>query len=96
MPSSETSLIPMTELPSAAVPVPAQRVPERSDFLEGDEPTAAKVADFLARALPARSGGPATTAEALVPRICDALLSNHSIKAYGRDLVDFVRHLQTQ
>ena len=38
--------------------------------------------------------GPATTAEALVPWVCDVLLSNHSVKAYGRDLVDFVRHMQ--
>ena len=36
------------------------------------------------------------TAGALVPWICDALLSNHSVKAYGRDLMDFVRHMQAQ
>ena len=35
-------------------------------------------------------------AGALVPWICDALLSNHSVKAYGRDLIDFVRHMQAQ
>ena len=37
-----------------------------------------------------------TTAGALVPWICDALLSNHSVKAYGRDLMDFLRHMQAQ
>ena len=26
----------------------------------------------------------------------DVLLSNHSVKAYGRDLMDFVRHMQAQ
>ena len=31
-----------------------------------------------------------------VPWICDALLSNHSVKAYGRDLMDFLRHMQAQ
>jgi site-specific recombinase XerD len=31
-----------------------------------------------------------------VPWICDSLLSNHSVKAYGRDLVDFVRHMDAQ
>jgi integrase/recombinase XerD len=31
-----------------------------------------------------------------VPWICDALLSNHSVKAYGRDLTDFLRHMQAQ
>ena len=35
-------------------------------------------------------------AGALVPWICDALLSNHSVKAYGRDFMDFVRHMQAQ
>ena len=38
---------------------------------------------------------PPTTAGALVPWICDALLSNHSVKAYGRDLMDFLRHMQS-
>ena len=50
---------------------------------------------FLAHALEA-SGGSATVAGALVPWICDALLSNHSVKAYGRDFMDFVRHMQAQ
>ena len=31
-----------------------------------------------------------------MPWICDALLSNHSVKAYGRDLMDFLRHMQSQ
>ena len=31
-----------------------------------------------------------------MPWICDALLSNHSVKAYGRDLMDFLRHMQAQ
>ena len=70
-------------------------VPERSDFFEGDAPAADKVQAFLANALEA-SGGSATVAGALVPWICDALLSNHSVKAYGRDFMDFVRHMQAQ
>jgi site-specific recombinase XerD len=79
-------------------PAPPRRplMPERSDFLAGDEPAADKVEAFLAKALPAVTSNPATTAHALVPWICDALLSNHSIKAYGRDFVDFVRHMQAQ
>ena len=61
-------------------------LPERTDFLEGDAPAAAKVEAFLAQALAAAgTDGPAATG-ALVPWICDALLSNHSVKAYGRDL----------
>jgi hypothetical protein len=70
-------------------------VPERSDFLEGDSPAAEKVEAFLANAL-AATGGANITAGALVPWICDALLSNHSVKAYGRDLMDFLRHMQAQ
>jgi hypothetical protein len=70
-------------------------VPERSDFFEGDAPAADKVQAFLANALEA-SGGSANVAGALVPWICDALLSNHSVKAYGRDFLDFVRQMQAQ
>ncbi len=70
-------------------------VPERSDFLEGNAPAAHKVQAFLANALEA-SDGSATVAGPLVPWICDALLSNHSVKAYGRDFMDFVRHMQAQ
>ena len=80
-------------------PTPPRRtplLPERSDFLEGDAPAAAKVEAFLARALEATGSDAPTTAGALVPWICDALLSNHSVKAYGRDLMDFLRHMQAQ
>src|SRR5271166_3400887 len=76
----------------AAPPRPAPLLPERSDFLEGDSPAAAKVEAFLAQAFAAT--GSASPAQALVPWICDALLSNHSVKAYGRDLMDFLRHMQ--
>ena len=57
---------------------------ERTDFLEGDAPAAAKVETFLAQARAATGSG-TPTAGALVPWICDVLLSNHSVKAYGRD-----------
>ena len=86
---SETSL---SALPAARPPL----MLERSDFLDGDTPAADKVQVFLARALEASGGDAPTTAEALVPWICDALLSNHSVKAYGRDLNDFLRHMQAQ
>jgi site-specific recombinase XerD len=82
----------------AAEPAPprAPLVPERSDFLEGDAPAADKVEAFLAKALEASGSDANATAGALVPWICDALLSNHSVKAYGRDLMDFLRHMQAQ
>src|SRR4051794_30285370 len=78
------------------VPARVPLMPERSDLLEGDSPAAAKVEAFLARALAATGTDAPTTAGALVPWICDALLSNHSVKAYGRDLMDFLRHMQAQ
>ena len=81
---------------TATAPPRVPLVPERSDFLEGDAPAATKVEAFLARALEATGSDALTTAGALVPWICDALLSNHSVKAYGRDLMDFVRHMQAQ
>src|SRR5512135_1629146 len=69
-------------------------LPERTEFLDGESPAPAKVEAFLAQAFAASgSDGPA---KALVPWICDALLSNHSVKAYGRDLMDFLRHMQAQ
>jgi integrase/recombinase XerD len=77
-----------------ALPPRPPLVPERSDFFEGDAPAADKVEAFLANALGA--SGSASVAAALVPWICDALLSNHSVKAYGRDFMDFVRRMQAQ
>ena len=50
--------------------------PERNDLLEGDAPAATKVEAFLARALETVGGDADITAGALVPWICDALLSN--------------------
>src|SRR5436309_8945177 len=89
--------IPATPPPEAElVPHRIPLVPERSDFLEGDAPAADKVEAFLAQALAATGTEAPTTAGALVPWICDALLSNHSVKAYGRDLLDFLRHMQAQ
>ena len=58
--------------------------------------TAAKVEAFLSRALEATGSEALTTAGALVPWICDVLLSNHSVKAYGRDLMDFLRQMRAQ
>src|SRR5438132_7969304 len=80
---------PVSPLPSEVAPPRTPLMPERSDFLEGDAPAAAKVEAFLARALEATGTDAPTTAGALVPWICDALLSNHSVKAYGRDLMRF-------
>jgi hypothetical protein len=98
VPNSDEERVPCAAEDTAQLPaLPARPplVPERSDFLEGDAPAADKVQAFLARALEA-SDGSATVAAALVPWICDALLSNHSVKAYGRDFMDFVRHMQAQ
>jgi site-specific recombinase XerD len=85
-----------TDVPAVMPPKRPPLVPERSDFLDGDAPAAARVEEFLARALGAAGGSAPTAAGALVPWICDALLSNHSVKAYGRDLTDFLRHMQAQ
>jgi site-specific recombinase XerD len=71
-------------------------LPENSDFLQGDAPASDKVAAFLASALESTNASGTATAEALVPWICDVLQSNHSVKAYGRDLTDFLRHMQAQ
>src|SRR3954463_16642559 len=97
MESMTPSKLPAIPEPEVEAPPPhAPLVPERSDFFEGDAPAAARVEAFLANALAATGGDAPTTAGALVPWICDALLSNHSVKAYGRDLMDFLRHMQAQ
>jgi len=85
-----------SQLPALpATPPRPPLVPDRSDFLEGDVAVAHMVQAFLANALEA-SDGSATVAGPLVPWICDALLSNHSVKAYGRDFMDFARHMRAQ
>jgi site-specific recombinase XerD len=71
-------------------------VPERSDLLDGDVPAADKVEAFLTAALDAAGDAARPMAAALVPWMCDALASKHSIKAYNRDFMDFVRHMQSQ
>src|SRR5512147_1702298 len=85
-PQSEAELVPHR------IPL----VPERSDFLDGDAPATEKVEAFLARVFSATGSEATSTAGAMVPWICDALLSNHSVKAYGRDLMDFLRHMEAQ
>ena len=92
----DSRTLPAVPPTDAAPPRPAPLLPERSDFLEGDAPAAAKVEAFLARALEATGSEATRTAGALGPWICDVLLSNHSVKAYGRDLMDFVRHMRAQ
>src|SRR5438874_1341294 len=94
MPSPNLPAVP--EPKAEPAPPRAPLVPERTEFLEGDIPAADKVQAFLANALAATGSDAPTTAGALVPWICDALLSNHSVKAYGRDLMDFMRHMQAQ
>src|SRR5262245_32575104 len=104
MTKSDAESRPITDAVDTAVPVAGAEavpprvplVPERSDFLEGDAPAADKVQAFLAGALAAISNEANLIAAALVPYVCDALLSNHSVKAYGRDLMDFLRHMQAQ
>ena len=85
------------DLPATQEKLPGRLplVPERTEFLEGDSPAADKVGAFLEHAL-AASESANLAAGALVPWICDALLSDHSVKAYGRDLVDFLRRMDAQ
>ena len=72
----ETALPALPPPDAEVAPHRTPLVPERSDFLEGDAPAAEKVEAFLARAFSA-TGSEATSATgALVPWICDVLLSN--------------------
>ena len=53
--------------PAIVKPKAPPLVPERTDFLEGDAPAAAKVEAFLAQALAATGGDAPTTAGAWDP-----------------------------
>ena len=72
----------------------APLVPEDTHVFEGDEPAADKVSAFLSRVIPAANQAGGSPAAALVPWVCDVLLSEHSVKAYGRDLADFATHMR--
>ena len=82
--------------PAVALPPARRWCPSGRSSWRATAPAAAKVEAFLAQALAATGSDANITAGALVPWICDALLSNHSVKAYGRDLMDFLRHMQAQ
>ena len=69
-------------------------VPERIDVFEGDEPAEEKVSAFLARVIPAAEEASGSVAGALVAWVCDVLLSEHSVRAYGRDLAHFAQHMR--
>ncbi len=62
---------------------------------ETGEDVGQKVADLLAGIFAASGSltGPVTPATALVPWVADVLFSEHSFRAYGRDLADFVEHM---
>ena len=68
-------------------------MPERSDFLEGDSPAAAKVEAFLSQAFAATGSESPATAGALVPWVCDVLPSNHLVKAYPAETLQGIRDL---
>jgi site-specific recombinase XerD len=70
-------------------------VPERIDVFDGDEPAEEKVSAFLATVIPAaEEARQKSPAGALFAWVCDVLLSEHSVKAYGRDLAHFVVHMR--
>lgn len=75
--------------------LPAPLVAESTRLNWGSESTEEKVSEFLARVIPATDANQAApdARSALIPWVCDTLLSEHSVVGYGRDLAHFVRHL---
>jgi hypothetical protein len=69
-------------------------VPEQTDVFEGEAPAEEKVSAFLASVIPAAEEARGSPAGALVAWVCDVLLSENSVKAYGRDLAHFVQHMR--
>lgn len=76
--------------------LPAPLVSESTRVSWGSESTEEKVSEFLARVIPAAETNLSipNARSALIPWVCDVLLSEHSVVGYGRDLADFVRHLR--
>lgn len=66
-------------------------LPEAMDLSRTDQ-----VAAFLGRLLPTADAGNRNPIAALVPWICERLRSEHSRKAYARDLTAFFTHLRAQ
>ena len=60
----------------------------------GDLTTDEKVAVFLSRLLSVTSDGKNCSVAALLPWVCDRLLSPHSRRAYASDLARFVLHMR--
>ncbi len=63
--------------------------------VERDVSTQHRVGELLSASFKASGGlaGNTTPAEALIPWICDVLLSDESVKAYGREIRDFVGYM---
>ncbi len=70
--------------------------PRQALQADGDLSVNERIAAFLMRVIPAvgSSSSGHSPASALVPWVCDVLLSEHSIEGYGRDLAHFVHHLR--
>jgi site-specific recombinase XerD len=68
--------------------------PVHTPLVAEDLSSEAKVATFLARLLPQARPGMPGPVSALVPWVCDRLLSEHSRRAYARDLSAFVHHMR--
>ena len=77
-------------------PAPAPLVSEAIRISWEGDATEEKVSEFLARVVPAADANASSpdVRSALVPWVCDTLLSEHSVVGYGRDLAHFVRHMQ--
>jgi hypothetical protein len=80
-----------SNLPAVNLPAVPTLVPQDLDLTTED-----KVASFLSELLPATHEERSTPAAAILPWVCDRLPSEHSRRAYARDLAAFVRHMQGQ
>lgn len=79
----------MNTLKNLSIKTSSQIIPPLDD-LSMEE----KVSAFLCRLLPATRGKEGCPAAALLPWVCDRLPSEHSRKAYARDLRAFVKHMK--
>lgn len=90
MPPANELVVIDSPSPAAASPAPLPLVPVNLDLASDDE-----VAEFLRQILPATRGAKSAAA-AILPWVFDRLPSEHSRRAYSRDLAAFVRHMEAQ
>lgn len=93
--NEESSLKPVTKREGNPARKEAPLLSESIRLTWERDDTESRLANFLSCVLPAAevNRDSPDPKSALIPWVCDVLLSEHSVMGYGRDLAHFVKHL---